>query len=620
MTPQAAVHSRPVTAPFLPDAATAPAGLEGRRVDIHVRGPVVDPALAWSLLGDTDWLNRVGGNGAVLSMDMAAHADGLAVLEGTLAGPLGMRLPFQEAWTSWSRGKWFRQVRTVRSPLLNGTDYHARLVPEAGGVRPEITLGLHLASWASPVARAQLSSVGRRWEAALNEIGGAPGPLRTLPDAARASLDRWAATDAEVVQRFATWLTTARPTQLTRIRPFVLADQWGMNRDRVLDTFVSGVAAGAVELFWSVRCVRCYAPVGGAATLSDLPDHLDCPSCRVRTGVDLGESVEVLFLPHPSVIPRRDERFCTFYPASAPEQYAVYTLAPGQTLADDIVLPAGSYRLGAAGNAADQHLLAAPGGPTTLRWRASEGPSFAVDAPVSPAAVGPVRLELENDSEGRRRVYLTRTGGEDPVVLASLLSTRPSWRRAYSHEVLSPDLRLSVRSVTILFTDLSGSTAMYEELGDARAFAVVRDHFVILRKAIEGEQGSIIKTIGDAVMAAFHEPERATRAAIAMQAAFAPWAASLGLTRPLELKVGLHTGAALAVQGDLGLDWFGHAVNLAARTQGAAHGGETLLTGPTLELPEVQIVLAESGFGVDPVDVELKGIAGTTRLWRLRPQ
>ena len=118
---------------------------------------------------------------------------------------------------------------------------------------------------------------------------------------------------------------------------------------------------------------------------------------------------------------------------------------------------------------------------------------------------------------------------------------------------------------SLLFTDLRGSTAMYHDLGDARAYAQVRNHFSVLSDAIQKNHGGIVKTIGDAVMAAFSNPGDAFAAAAAMFAGIAEANRQSPERQQLVLKAGLHVGPCLAVNANDRLDYFGTAVNLAAR-------------------------------------------------------
>jgi class 3 adenylate cyclase len=584
----------------------------------RIEGPVTSAARAWRLVGDTDWLNRVGGNGAVLSMAVRHQADGFPLLVGEMGAPFGMRIPFAEVWASWVNERFFRQVRDLKSPLVARSDYRAELVPVEGGVRPVIELALQGPGWGALVRRGlSLSGMERRWTAALQKLGepeGVDGAApRTLYPEAVAALQRWrGAADPRIVDRFEQAFRSGRPGDLARLRAFVLADAWGLDRDAVLEALLAGVDGGAVELFWSVRCARCYGQVASGRLLSDVADHVDCPACGVRSETDLGDNVEVLFAPHPSVVRELDLNFCTVYPAAAPSQRTVLTLAPGQKVRVEAPVPPGEWRFGVGGDIPDIEVTAGREGAACLRWRGH------AEAPVTVRA-GAVELDVENPTPGRARVYLTQLGGALPIVPAALLTAKDSFRRRLGHQVLSPELRVGVRSITLLFTDLGGSTAMYEELGDARAFSVVRDHFAVLRGAAARRGGTVVKTIGDAVMAAFFDAPSAMEAALDMQTDFASWAGGLGMAAPPSLKVGLHRGTALAVHTDQsGLDYFGGTVNLAARAQGVAGAGEVVWTEAIADDEGVRAVLGRRGVTGEPFSAALKGL-GDVPLFRARP-
>lgn len=594
----------------------SPEPLAGTVVErFKIEGPVTSAERAWRLVGDTDWMNRAAGNGSVVAMQVAPQSDGFPLLIGEMAGPFGMRIPFAEVWSSWVTERFFRQVRDLRSPIVARSDYRAELVPVEGGVRPVVEMALTGPGWATLVRRGlSLGAMHRGWEAALQRLAepeeAEDGNPRVIAASALAALARWRGVgDPAVVARVEALFRDGRPADLARMRAFVLADRWGLPRDAVLEALLAGVEVGATELFWSVRCVRCYGQVAGGRLLSDLADHAECPACGVRSQTDLGDNVEVLFAPHPAVIAELDVNFCTIFPAKAPAQRAVFTLAPGQRVSADAPVPPGEWRLGAGQGAVDLQVNAVAEGERVLRWSPEARGTVEVRA-------GNISLDVHNSGPSRARVYLTQVGGALPMVPASLLTTKDTFRRRLSHHVLATDLRIGVRSIALLFTDLSGSTAMYEEIGDARAFAVVRDHFVILREAAAAHGGTVVKTIGDAVMAAFYDAPSALKAGFAMQRAFAAWAPTLELEHTPSLKVGVHAGAALAVHTDQsGLDYFGGTVNLAARAQGAAEAGEVVWTEAIQALPEVQAWIALEHVESAPMDRALKGL-GSVRLWR----
>ena len=107
----------------------------------------------------------------------------------------------------------------------------------------------------------------------------------------------------------------------------------------------------------------------------------------------------------------------------------------------------------------------------------------------------------------------------DPYISGGALLARQTFRRLFRSERVDEREGLGIRQVTFLFTDLKGSTAMYERLGDLNAYSLVREHFALLGAIAQDEGGAIVKTIGDAVMAVFSRPADAVAAALRKSAA-----------------------------------------------------------------------------------------------------
>jgi len=170
---------------------------------------------------------------------------------------------------------------------------------------------------------------------------------------------------------------------------------------------------------------------------------------------------------------------------------------------------------------------------------------------------------------------------------------------------------------TILFTDVEGSTALTERLGDAKAREVLRAHEGIVREALQTYGGAEVKTMGDGFMASFSSATRALECAINMQKAFAEWNAGVGADSrppqhgraPLRIRIGLNAGEPIAEEKDL----FGTAVNMAARIAAKAEGGEILASDVVRQL------VAGKGFLFsDRGEVELKGFEEPVRLYEVR--
>ncbi len=137
---------------------------------------------------------------------------------------------------------------------------------------------------------------------------------------------------------------------------------------------------------------------------------------------------------------------------------------------------------------------------------------------------------------------------------------------------------LPTGNVTFLFSDIEGSTRLWERAGGAMRRALVR-HDELLRKSVERHAGVVFKTVGDSFFCAFDRPENALRAAVAAQLALAsePWPAAIG---ELVVRIGLHTGVAVLRRGD----YFGPTLNRVARLTASAHGGQILMSATTAAL------------------------------------
>jgi adenylate cyclase len=164
-------------------------------------------------------------------------------------------------------------------------------------------------------------------------------------------------------------------------------------------------------------------------------------------------------------------------------------------------------------------------------------------------------------------------------------------------------------SGTFLFTDIVGSTRLAEAVGDERWARVLRAHNSIVRAAVQIHRGEECAFLGDGFLVVFSDPEDAYDCAVAIQHAFANFAAAFP-DAPLRLRIGLHCGTACRE----GQDVFGRTIHMASRVAGAAEGGEILLSSCAQE----QLAHALPRF-TRTREVALKGMSGTHRLFSVRP-
>jgi class 3 adenylate cyclase len=229
---------------------------------------------------------------------------------------------------------------------------------------------------------------------------------------------------------------------------------------------------------------------------------------------------------------------------------------------------------------------------------------------------GPLRLSLDNQTNMRvlPSVFIAADslhqllGKRKPFLTAKRMLTNQTFRDVYKADNLNIDQRLKITSLTFLFTDLKGSTALYERVGDLAAFDLVRAHFHALLEIISSEKGAVVKTIGDAVMATFVRPEHALGAGLRIRAAMAALNAQRA-TEDLIVKIGIHEGPCLAVMLNERQDYFGQTVNIAARVQSLSTSQEIHITGPVIESPAVATILAKEAIKPIQKQAALRGIA-----------
>jgi len=201
--------------------------------------------------------------------------------------------------------------------------------------------------------------------------------------------------------------------------------------------------------------------------------------------------------------------------------------------------------------------------------------------------------------------------------LRRILQEHPSTFRPF--QTLKPDLKLRLRSLTLLFTDLKGSTALYDQTGDVFAYNLVQEHYKILTESVRGNAGAVIKTMGDAIMATFSSPLDGVKAALEMMDKMGPFNSRLRQeNRALGLKIGLHEGAALAVNAEDRLDYFGQTVNIAARVQALAQAHEICVTEQVFQTDGVRRAFADKGYQEESRLVSLKGVGQPANVCQLR--
>ena len=426
-----------------------------------------------------------------------------------------------------------------------------------------------------------------------------------------------------IVERLCTHVATARDDDVARMRPFELADHWSQDRRTTLGVFLQATVAGLLTMTWDVLCPGCRVGKSEVRALRDLRAEAHCEACNIVFDASFDQLVEVRFAPSPAIRPVELREFCIGGPMNTPHVVAQLPLKAGERQELRFRVGSGLYRVravgvsGAAGLDVKPELAeAAETGETTAELTIGED---GIEPAHLTTAIGDVVLRIKNDLARPATLVVEDSRWPDTVATAAVVSTMPEFRDLFSSEVLAPGLQLGVTRLAFLFTDLTGSTALYQRVGQARAFRIVQDQFAILGEAIAEHNGAIVKTIGDAVMATFPTGGDALAAGLAIQRAIRRLELR-GEADPASLvRVGVHQGPCVAVTANDRLDYFGTTVNIASRVEHEADGGEVAATADVCETPDGQAVLAGANVRAEPTLARLKGIAEPVRLFRIRP-
>ncbi|MBV8698701.1 MAG: adenylate/guanylate cyclase domain-containing protein [Bradyrhizobium sp.] len=463
------------------------------------------------------------------------------------------------------------------------------------------------------------------------------GQILVLRDAAEPAI-------ADAIGRL---IESGRDHELNRINVLDFSSRNGFDEERVISTFLHASRLGLFDLTWNVLCPGCGGVLDAHTTLKSLrSDDYHCGLCACGYQASVDEQVEVAFTISPRV-----RRIGAHDPHSLPlwDYYRQMFWSSGidldetslKTLTEDVTLravelPAGEKTTLSLDLPAEFIIIFEP---VTHAARFIDVQGERADAPqqlslsykkqpgpVETVTLRPGPLELSLDNQAGVRVLPTvliaaeglhlLIGKRKPFLTAKRMLSNQTFRDVFKADNLDIDQRLKITSLTFLFTDLKGSTALYERVGDLAAFDLVRAHFHALLDIIGSEKGAVVKTIGDAVMATFVRPEHALIAGLRMRAAMDKLNEKRG-TRDLVVKIGIHEGPCLAVMLNERQDYFGQTVNIAARVQSLSTSQEIHITGPVIDAPGVATILEKEAIRPIQKHAALRGIADKVLVYEI---
>jgi class 3 adenylate cyclase len=621
----------------------------------------------WPYVSDTDRFNADAGLPPVRRLATPHKIGHLSALGAMLQAPGGVWIeskagPFRLRWREeafeWVQAQGFGVTRHYIGGPLRRLSMRLNLAPEGNGSR----LSYHVevvARWdfLAPAIKAALEwAVKPRFRRAFEKAAQrannqAPLPVTLAPGGRERLRHRLRGLQnalqdghaALAIERIGLWLSTADDEAVARIRPYAHAATWGVDwgakevglssiesKRRALVLCLQATKVGLLTMRWEPICPYCRGPKEVAESLAGLRSSVHCDACGIDFKTDLNRSVEVTFRAHPALRPIERGLFCVGSPARTPHIVLQRELAAAQKIEVGLDLAPGRYRLRSQAVPGGLYLrVDAPGDTHLESKRDLKNNAERNDRPLHDCTP-PIELTLTLQGWDKRESHLPtqaclalvnatnqaapfileRMAHADDAAMASDLLCLQSFHDLFGTETLGAGEEIAVGQMAFLFTDLKGSTRLYREVGDAKAFARVMEHFSVLQKAIAESGGTVVKTIGDAVMAAFTEPEAALVAA--QRGRDALKAAGIEVV----LKSGVHCGPCIAVTQNDRLDYFGSTLNLAARLLEHCQGDDLVLSQAAAEDPGVVAWLAAQKHShlraPQPIGASLRGFEGET--------
>ena len=581
--------------------------------------------LVWPVLSNTDWFNRALGLPAV-QYEFQARAEGgsSTIARARIAG---LEIVWQELPFEWLEPEFYRVRRILQRGPFREAIVALELQPQTSGTRviissevlPRNALGKLVAEKILfPKTRHDVHRIMRHVEEFLRGQKHVALPrLTTHPVnevALRSGLDKLRHIDlaSDRIDLLERLIRESADVELTHIRPFAIAKKWDSDRWDVLALFLHATECGLLDFRWEILCPNCRSSRNQLVhSLSGISRTSHCDVCQIEFDAEFDKSVELKFAVNQAIRPRQEQTYCLAGPGGKPHVISQVWLQPGEerpwklpTLTRPLRLRSPQVKGSRTLDPEEFRELR----PALIRTNAS---GFEIE--YGPQSTSDNSVRVHNPNPFPVVLSLDQVGWSEDILTAARVTNWQEFRDLFAHEVISPAEDITVGSQVVLFTDLRGSTAMYRSIGDAPAYALVRDHFAILTDVVRSHHGTVVKTIGDAVMACFSRVDEALEAVRDMNRKLAE-----GMrTVPLTLKASLHAGPCLAVNANDRLDFFGTTINLAARMISCCKGGDLVVSDELYHRPEMREFVSQYTTAPEPSDVRLRGFNDPRRIWRV---
>lgn len=340
------------------------------------------------------------------------------------------------------------------------------------------------------------------------------------------------------------------------MRPIQLADKWGLPEQDVIEVFLQSMASGLFDMKWDILCPQCRVSKAETGGLHSLPKGTHCSSCNIDFSLNFEENVEMTFLPSRWLRNIASVNFCMLSAQLTPHIIAQLRIAPGKEEVFENDMKDGNYRIRSLEDKFFKEF--------DLKKTENLFPEIILKDngfEITPPKNN--KLKLINKSQLHRFFIIEDLTFRKEALTIPKTLTLHAFRQLCPEQLVKPGDTIGISNITIMFTDLKDSTAFYQQIGETKAYQIVREHFGFLSEIISNNKGAIVKTIGDSVMAVFNDPKDAFIASIQIEKNLDNF--NKQNNSNIIIKIALNQQGCISVNLNNLMDYFGSGVNTAAR-------------------------------------------------------
>jgi len=533
------------------------------------------PQALWPFVSNTEKMNRATGLAPVrFEIEATSNEPRGGPATTGQQRVAGLSMKWREHPYEWIEGSRHVVLRVFEKGVLRW--YVAEVTLErlpGGGTRLRNTIKMEPRSW---IARIMSKfEIGVRYKKRLAKVytrldrvlAAGPRPeidpiepevqvsasARGKIEAARDALAA-AGIEETAIEALTSYLLHASDQDVARIRPLELAAKFNAPEDAVVDATLHAARMGLLAMVWDVICPSCKIPSTVVDSLQKIEEHGTCKACNVGFEIDFSRAIELAFRAAPDLRDVETRTYCIGGPAHFPHVAAQVRLQPGERFALPLALPPGYY------------LLRSPQVPRAheLRVTASGGVrrvdlTLGERQDVPALTAGDQLLTIVNEAPREVVVRVERAGDRQYALTAARVMSHAAFRELFPDQALAPGRLMAVTQATLVIAMLDDASALFKELGDAKAFPVAARFFELVGTLAKEYGGSLVKTFGGLAIAGFERPGPAFDMALEIQRALAKHAVTTGL----HARVLVHRGPMMALTQAGRLDYFGQNVELA---------------------------------------------------------